>query len=307
MGDGFHLSGGCKGWAGLYLKHESKHADMKPLTAYTDYRAYLRDVVEERKKKKLPCSNRWFAMRAGMQSTSWLSLLLQGRKGLSATSAAKLSKALGHTSLQSRYFMALVEFNQAKSAETRHEKFLQVQAMSRLSDPHLVQEVQYGYYSAWHHSAIRALIAMAPHRGDASRLAACLRPSISAQEAQKSVKLLQELQMISMRDDGALHVSTPSITTGRKTSALQIELFQQQTLKLAMEAMDRFPKAEREHSTMTLGIAPELLPMVKDILADARRRIGELAEACEMANQVYQINMQVFPLSATYEGAAGTQ
>lgn len=285
-------------------RHENRSAVMKPLTAYTDYRTYLRDVVEERKEKGLPCSNRWFAMRAGMQSTAWLSLLLQGRKGLSPTSAAKLSKALGHTSLQGRYFLALVEFNQAKSAEMRHEKFLHLQAMSRLSDPQLVQEVQYGYYSAWYHSAIRALIAMAPHRGDATLLASCLRPPIKAQEAQKSIKLLQDLHLISMQDDGALHVSSASITTGRKTSALQVELFQQQTLKLAMEAMDRFPKGEREHSTMTIGIAPELLPMVKDILADARRRIGELAEACEMANRVYQINMQVFPLSATYAAAS---
>jgi hypothetical protein len=46
--------------------------------------------------------------------------------------------------------------------------------------------------------------------------------------------------------------------------------------------------------------------MVKDILAEARRRIGELAEASETASRVYQVNMQVFPLSVEYAaGAAG--
>ncbi|MBW8888665.1 MAG: TIGR02147 family protein [Fibrobacteres bacterium] len=278
---------------------------MKPLTAYTDYRAYLRDVVDDRKKKGLPCSNRWFALRAGMQSTSWLTSLLQGRKGLSQASADKLSKALGHTGLQSRYFLALVEFNQAKGAGDRQSGFLKLQAMARLSDPQLVRETQYGFYSAWHHSVIRALLAIAPFRDDYAALGAALRPPLTAQEAQKSVKLLSDLGLVEPGPDGALKVAAAAITTGRKASALQVDLFHQQTLRLAMEAMDRFAKPDREFSTMTIGIAPELLPMVKDILAEARRRIGELAEASETASRVYQVNMQVFPLSAAYgTGAA---
>ncbi len=275
---------------------------MKPLTAYTDYRAYLRDLVAERRKKGSPCSNRWFAQRVGMQSTSWLSSLLQGRKGLSQASAAKLSKALGHSALQARYFTALVVFNQAKDATARQDGFLKLQAMARLSDPLLMRETQYGYYSAWQHSAIRALIAMAPFRGggDHAALGAALHPTLTASEVQKSVKVLLDLGLIERDADGTLKVTAAAITTGRKASALQVDLFHQQTLRLAMEAMDRFPKVDREHSSMTLGIAPELLPMVKDILADARRRIGELAEASETASQVFQVNMQVFPLSAPY-------
>jgi uncharacterized protein (TIGR02147 family) len=277
---------------------------MKPLTAYTDYRGYLRDVVEARREQGLPCSNRWFALRAGMQSSSWLTSLLQGRKGLSLASAAKLSKALGHTALQARYFSALVEFNQAKGPAERQSGFLRLQSMSRLSDPQLVRETQLGFYSSWHHSAIRALLAMAPFRGDYAALGAALRPPISAQEAQKSVKLLLDLGLAGQAKDGELKLTSAAITTGRKASALQVDLFHQQTLRLAMEAMDRFPKGEREFSTLTLGIAPELLPMAKDILADARRRIGELAEASETASRAYQVNMQIFPLSARYGSEA---
>jgi uncharacterized protein (TIGR02147 family) len=273
---------------------------MKPLTAYTDYRTYLRDLVQERRTKRLPCSNRWFAMRAGMQSTSWLTSLLQGRKGLSQSSAAKLSKALGHSALQARYFAALVEFNQAKAPDDRKAGFLKIQSMARLSDPQLVRETQYGFYSSWHHSAIRALLAMAPFRGDYAALGEALSPPLSALEAQKSVKLLLELGLVEQGRDGELRVAAAAITTGRKASTLQLEMFHQQTLRLAMEALDRFPKGEREHSTLTLGIAPELLPMAKDILAEARRRLGELAEASETANRVYQVNMQIFPLSAPY-------
>lgn len=285
---------------------------MKPLTSYADYRAYLRDLVEDRRKNGLPCSNRWFAQRVGMQSTSWLTSLLQGRKGLSQASALRLSKALQHSALQARYFAALVEFNQAKGATERQEFFLRLQATSRLSDPQLLRETQFGYYAAWHHSAIRALIAMKPFHGgdgkvgDFATLGAALRPPLSAFEVQKSVKLLVDLGLVEKVADGSHAVTAPAVTTGRKASALQVDLFHQQTLRLAMEAMDRFPKADREHSSMTLGIAPALLPKVKDILAEARRRIGELAEASETARRVFQVNMQVFPLSAPYGEAEGS-
>lgn len=270
---------------------------MKPLTAYTDYRTYLRDLLVERKRNGQPCSNRWFAQRVGMQSTSWLTLLLQGKKGLSKASAAKLSKTLGHSSLHARYFEALVEFNQAKGPMERKAPFLKLQAMARITDPLLVRETQYGFYSAWHHSAIRALVGMVPFRGDYQELGSSLRPPISALEAQKSVKLLLDLGLVNQRPEGGLELSAAAITTGTKASALQVALFHQQTLRLAMEAMDRFAKHDREFSTMTVGIAPEMLPMVKDILAEARRRIAELAEGSEMASRVFQVNMQVFPMS----------
>ena len=174
-----------------------------------------------------------------MQSTSWLTSLLQGKKGLSKASAAKLGKALGHSPLHTRYFEALVEFNQAKGDRQREDGFLKVQAAARLSDPRLLRETQYGYYSAWQHSAVRAVLALAPFTGDHEALGASLTPPIPAAEARKSVKLLADLGLIEATGDGSYALSSPGITTGRKASALQLDLFHQQCLRLAMEAMDR--------------------------------------------------------------------
>lgn len=271
---------------------------MKPLTAYTDYRAYLKDLIAERKRKGLPCSNRWFAMRAGMHSASWLTALLQGKKGLSKASASKLSKALGHAPVHARFFEALVDFNQAKGDREREEGFLRLQAAARITDPRLVRETQFGYYSAWHHSAVRALLAMRPFRGDYEALGAALVPPITAQEARRSVKLLADLGFVQATPEGGYGLSSPGVTTGRKASSLQLDLFHQQSLRLAMEAMDRFPRGERRFATLTIGIDPALIGQVQDILADARRRIAELAEGSEHAARIYQIGMQVFPMSA---------
>src|SRR4051812_46650112 len=280
---------------------------MKPLAAYTDYRAYLRDILEERKRKRLPSSNRFVAQKVGMNSTSWLTLLLQGKRGLSKISTAKISRFLGHTPHQVRYFEALVEFNQAKTPEDRSFRFEALQGLSRIRDPELVRETQYGFYSAWYHSVIRSIIGMLPFRGDFDQLAGTVTPPITAQEAQKSLRLLMDLGLVIREPGGEYRLSASGITTGKKASAVQLPLYHQETIRLAIEAIDRHPMEEREISSLTIGIAPELYPLIKDILADARRRIAELAESAEMAKRVYQINMQFFPLSKIADGQDGAR
>ena len=63
---------------------------MKPLTRYTDFRACLTDLIEERKAQGLPGSNRSLAMKMEINSTSWLTSIIKGVKGLSKATASKL-------------------------------------------------------------------------------------------------------------------------------------------------------------------------------------------------------------------------
>ena len=77
---------------------------MKPLTNYTDFRSYLKDWIDERKSLGLPGSNRWFAMKMGINSTSWLTSVAKGSKGLSKATANKLSEILKHSPIEARYF-----------------------------------------------------------------------------------------------------------------------------------------------------------------------------------------------------------
>lgn len=275
---------------------------MKPLTNYTDFRAYLNDWIDERKSQGLPGSNRWFAMKMGINSTSWLTSVVKGIKGLSKATANKLSEILKHSPIEARYFETLVYFNQARTIEERNNYYQELTALQKLKDVRTVKPNQYDFYSAWYHSAVRSIIGM--HRFTASekeyeRLASMVSPPITSSQARKSLKLLEELGFVKTNGQGVYELTSSAITTGENIRSLGIANFQQETMRLAQEAMDRYPRDERYIGTATVGASAEAFQRIKQVLIDTSNKIAEIANADADADRVYQVNLQAFPMSKT--------
>jgi|WetSurMetagenome_2_1015567.scaffolds.fasta_scaffold00148_23 uncharacterized protein (TIGR02147 family) len=282
---------------------------MKSLTEYTDFRTYLNEWVEDRKTQGLPGSNRWFAMKMGINSTSWLTSVLKGAKGLSKATASRLSQVLKHSPIESRYFEALVFFNQARTLEERNRYYRELSALQKLKDVRIVKPDQYDFYSAWYHSAIRSLIGMHSFGAaakDFERLASLVTPPITASQARKSVKLLAQLDLIRLNKDGLYELSSSAITTGENIRSLSVANFQQETMRLAQEAIDRHPRGERYIGTITVGASAAAFEEIRKVLMDANEKIAEIANADAGADRVYQVNVQAFPLSKPDGSKAGT-
>lgn len=273
---------------------------MKPLTNYTDFRSYLKDWIDERKSLGLPGSNRWFAMKMGINSTSWLTSVAKGSKGLSKATANKLSEILKHSPIEARYFETLVCFNQARTIEERNNYYKELIALQKLRDVHTVKANQYDLYSTWYNSAVRSLIGMHLFKataGDYERLAAMVSPPITASQARKSVQLLEKLGLVKAAENGTFELTSSAITTGENIRSLAVANFQQETMRLAQEAMDRYPRDERYIGTATVGVSAAAFKRIKQILIDTSDKVAEIANADADADRVYQVNLQAFPLS----------
>jgi uncharacterized protein (TIGR02147 family) len=119
-----------------------------------------------------------------------------------------------------------------------------------------IREEQYEYYAAWYHSAIRSLIGIYGFKGNYESLSRMVSPPISPSQAEKSVELLKKLGLIEKCSHGSYQVSSKAITSGDLPSfTLAVANFQQETMKLAWEAHDRYPKDKRNISSVTLGIS----------------------------------------------------
>jgi uncharacterized protein (TIGR02147 family) len=58
----------------------------------------------------------------------------------------------------------------------------------------------------------------------------------------------------------------------------------------------------RDISTLTLSISESSLQRMKEKIRECRRELLEIAKADEHADRVYQLNLQLFPLSAFEDG-----
>lgn len=273
---------------------------MNPVTNYTDYRAFLKDLIEERKSQGLPCSNRWFAMKMEINSTSWLTSILNGQKGLSKVTANKLSTILKHSTSETRFFETLVAFNQARTLKERNRYYQELCSIQKLRNVSVLSSDQYEYYSNWYNSAIRSLIGMFRFRSteeDFSRIASMVSPAITIVQARKSIALLEKLGLIKINNKGILEPVNTAITSGENINSLAVANFQQETMRLAQEALDRHPRDERYIGTVTVGVSSKVFDKIKQLLVDTNNIIAELANTDDDAERVYQINLQAFPLS----------
>jgi uncharacterized protein (TIGR02147 family) len=69
-------------------------------------------------------------------------------------------------------------------------------------------------------------------------------------------------------------------------------------LGLAREAMDRFPKAQRNFSTLSVTLSAEDYRLLIEELRAFRGRVLEMARQCREPDRVYQCNFQLFPLAS---------
>jgi uncharacterized protein (TIGR02147 family) len=277
---------------------------MNPVMNYTDYRAFLKDLIEERKSRGLPCSNRWFAMKMEINSTSWLTSILNGQKGLSKITANKLSAILKHSISETRYFETLVAFNQAKTLKESNRYYQELCSIQKLRNVSVLSSDQYEYYSNWYNSVVRSLIGMYRFKtteDDFSRIASMVSPAITVAQVRKSIALLEKLGLTKTDNKGILEPVNAAITSGENINSLAVANFQQETIRLAQEAIDRHPRKERYIGTVTVGVSAEIFEKIKQLLVDTNDKIAEIANTDNNADRVYQINLQAYPLSRKFD------
>ena len=68
-------------------------------------------------------------------------------------------------------------------------------------------------------------------------------------------------------------------------------------MDLAKQSLERFSEKERDISCVTLALSEEALAEAGEELKALRRRLLERSAKDKRASRVYQLNLQLFPLS----------
>jgi uncharacterized protein (TIGR02147 family) len=264
---------------------------------YIDYRRYLRDAYEERRKENPKFSYRFIAGKAGFSSPGFFANVLSGKKDISLKLVLKFAELFKLGRKETEYFETLVLFNKATGASEKKEYLDRLLAL-RGGKVKKVEAHQWEYFEKWYHAVVRELIAIKPFRGDFKALAAMVNPPITVAEARKSIELLERLGLIRKGMDGAFERTDAAISAGDAISKALIGAFQVQAMDLAKFAMDNLPSGTRNFSTLTMSVSgPIYLAMIEELRA-FRRRLLEMAQASEKVDRVYQMNFHVFPLTA---------
>jgi uncharacterized protein (TIGR02147 family) len=274
---------------------------MTNIFRYNDYRKFLADYYEEKKKTVQYFSYMNFSRKAGFSSKSFVFNVIRGRKNLSRSSVVKLCRLLQLGKTEAAYFENLVYFNQAKNFSERDFYYRQLNAIhhttSEASSAKQLRKDQYEFYSNWYHAVIRSLIDLYPLVKDYRSIAAMLYPAVTPKQAQKSIELLLRLRLIERQADGSCKVCSKVLITGRDIQSLAVQHFHLECMELAAKALRELPREKRNISGLTLGISPEAYAKIEQIILSCQEEILDIADKDKKSDRVYQLNFQFFPVS----------
>ncbi len=208
----------------------------------------------------------------------------------------KFAAALKLKKDEQDYFENLVHFNQAGTHEEKNNYYGKLISFKKVCVD-IIGRDQYEFYKEWYYSAIRELLNFYDFKDDYQALAKKLNPSIRPEQAKKAIKTLEKLGIIKKDKNGYYRQTSALISTGEEFKSLNVWNFQTATIDLAREAINRHPKEHRDISTITLTLSEDSFKQAKAELDAVRKRLLGLAEKDKKVDRVYQINLQIFPLT----------
>jgi uncharacterized protein (TIGR02147 family) len=279
---------------------------MNPVFSYIDYRLFLRDYYEEQKKTSKFFSYRYFAQKAGINSPNFLKQVVESRRNLTALTIDKFITALKFNDKEGLFFRHLVLFNQAKSGQEKQEHYAVMVSMMHTVKEQRLTALQHEYYNHWFVPVVRELVTLYDYKEDYKKLAAAVSPPISVREARFAVKLLKKLGMIEQLPGGAYRQTEAAIISDSSVARMAVRSFNREMLKKAEIALDNTPVEERQIYGVTVGVSKECYDVLAAEMAAFRDRVVAITNRDTCSNRVYQMHLQLFPLSRAIDSGEKT-
>jgi uncharacterized protein (TIGR02147 family) len=156
---------------------------------------------------------------------------------------------------------------------------------------------QYEYFRTWYHPVVRSVLEYFDFKGDYTLLGKQLSPTITAKEARESVQLLEKLDLVQCDKDGRYRLTETAVTTGDEWRSIAIAAYQEATIRLSHEAIERHDRSLRDVSTVTMNISAADFEEIRERTAEFRRSIISFVNESTNCDRTYQLNIQFFPLT----------
>ena len=267
---------------------------MKPIVEYSDFRQYMLDYYEERKRRSV-FSWREFSKIAGFTSSSYMKVVCDGKSKLSRIGVERTGAAMGLVGFEMEYFRAMVEFGQASTEEKKKVAYENMLAIAKVHKVRVLEGDLFEFYDSWQNPVVRELAPLMPGATPGEIAKKCY-PEMTAAEVQQSLNFLTKAGLLKKAGDSAFVQAETSITGTPDATRLALRGMHRQMSKLATPALD-LPVEQRNFSGVTMGVSRESYERIVKVLDECRRQIIAIAADDKDIDQVYRLNLQLFPLT----------
>ena len=267
---------------------------MKPIIEYSDFRKYMRDFYEERKLRHV-FSWREFSIAAGFTSSSYMKIVCDGKSKLSRIGIERTGQAMGLVGFEMDYFRAMVNFGQETDEEKKKAAYEEMRSIAKIHKVRVIEGELFDFYETWKNPVLRELAPMMPGATPGELAKRCY-PKITAPEVKETLEFLAKAGFLKKTAENTYIQSETSITGSPEATRLAIRDMHREMARIAANSLD-LAKAERNFSGITMGISKDSYEQIVKELDECRRKIVSIAAGDKNIDQVYRLNLQLFPLT----------
>jgi uncharacterized protein (TIGR02147 family) len=269
---------------------------MKDILEYTSYRQYIADYYAE-KKAKSAFTWQEFTRAAGFSSPVHLKYASEGRLNLSDAAALRVAQAMHLVDFEQEYFCEMVKFDNAKTDDEKRGAFSKMLSIAEAHKAKIVEGDSFRYFESWKNPVLRELAPAMPGAKPLALARAC-RPEITAAEVTESLNFLVKAGFLKKDEEGRFVQTDKFITTGPlDVTPVAVRGMHRQMGELALETIEGVAQDERHFSGLTMGLTHEAYEEIVQEIDACRKRIAAIATRDSEIDDVYRLNMQLFPIT----------
>lgn len=256
----------------------------------------IKNVYEARRARNGAYSLNAFSRDAGM-SQPQLSRILNGSRSVTVKQAQKLSLLLNLDQETGKQLLESVILN-AKNVDLKLVEKIEKDKQKRDSKKAVDLDIEkFITVSKWYHLPLFALVTTSDFKNNPTWIAE--RLGITTQEAREAVERLIVVGFLKI-EDGKLVPANQHVNLVTKNSKTAVREHHAQMMNHAKETMmgqtDDKAFALREISGVSVAVDTKNIPAAKDLVRKFKSEMAALLSEGS-ANEVYQLNVQLFPLS----------
>lgn len=266
--------------------------------SYSNFREYLSEYQASRYTTDQSFTKSNLSRMLGLPNTrSYFTDVLKGKK-VSGSFVERFTSVLKLNESESKYFRALVKYDQAESSEEKQAFFNQLLGLNNV--PKRILEKKAGeYYSNWFICVVRAILDIIDFKDDFTFLAKKVFPPITPQQARQAFDLLLILELIKKNENGFYKPTDKSITAPESMDKNDlIKQYQSKCVQLAINSIFADIDKPQTVATNLMSVSESGYKMVEEHINRFRSEVRSIVVMDkDPADRIYQLVVQFFPVS----------
>ncbi|WP_295678962.1 TIGR02147 family protein [uncultured Fibrobacter sp.] len=261
---------------------------------FTNFRKYLDEYQAARVQTDPDFTRAGVCALLGLPKTrSYYNDIIKGKK-LSSRMIPKFVEVLGLNKKEAKYFEAMVNMDQAKTATERNAFFEEL--LKQHPDSHrILNEDAYEYYSHWYNSVLFTALEVVDVSDDLEPIQKLISPKVSVGTLKRSLELLERLGFVRKNENGFWKSCRDAVSSGDYNNSDLVRQYQLQSFELSKQALLASDGRSSDMATFTFSVSDDAFKAIAKEIQGLKAKVRKIIMLDKKkATGVHQLNVHLF-------------